>query len=314
MKSLSFVVLFCLVLFGCTKENPPPTASLTSFPAVGDTTILFELNASKSLNYKGLTNALSYRWDFEGDSSWDTDYSSESSIGHYFINPGLYRIVVEVTDFFGMMDTASTIVTVFGMNKNVGRLIDPRDGQFYRTVRLRDSWWMAENLRYGVTIDQLTEQSDNGVIEMYRWGGPGNGDTIGGTYRWQEAMNYNLNSTQGICPDGWHLPTVDEYNELFNGLTQYSAIKFYGPRGLSGLRLDISNNIWKFYMDGQWSFYSWSFGFWSSGFRLTEGQIIPGDLYFHWDWKTWSVGYQPDSGPENNQRLVMYLPVRCKKD
>ena len=37
----------------------------------------------------------------------------------------------------------------------------------------------------------------------------------GGLYQWPETMAYNTNQgVQGICPSGWHIPTVAEWNTL----------------------------------------------------------------------------------------------------
>ncbi len=42
-----------------------------------------------------------------------------------------------------------------------------------------------------------------------------NCDTYGGLYHWHEMMAYSsIEGTQGICPDGWHLPTDNEWKTL----------------------------------------------------------------------------------------------------
>lgn len=128
MKAVLILILLPF-LTGCQEDNLPPVAKCQSFPTFADTTILFELDASKSIDDNGLKNGLTYRWDFDGDTVWDTGYRTENSIGHYFINPGTYRVIVEVSDFAGLSDTASTAITVFGRNKDIGTLTDPRDGQ-----------------------------------------------------------------------------------------------------------------------------------------------------------------------------------------
>ena len=298
----------------CEKESGPPVARLTAFPLISDTTTLFELEAGQSVNGKGLKNSLSYRWNFNGDSLWDTEYREESAIGHYFRDPGEYTVIVEVTDFFGLADTASITISVFGRNKNTGTLRDSRDESEYRIVRIHESWWMAENLHYGITIDKSIEQKDNDTVEMYRWTYYPAGDTIGGIYRWQEAMNYNLDSRQGICPDGWHIPTYDEFSSLFAGMPSDYAIRYYGTNGLSGLNLDISNWVMKYHGADGIDFYGYQFGFWSSSFKRIDGQIRPGLQYFSQDSKVVSIGYAPQSGPENHPNITFYLPVRCIKD
>ena len=94
--------------------------------------------------------------------------------------------------------------------------VDPRDGQSYNTVLIGDQCWMAENLNIGVRINANQVSSNNGIIEKYCYDNdPANCDTYGGFYRWDEMLNYNNSQgTQGICPDGWHIPTDEDWNNL----------------------------------------------------------------------------------------------------
>jgi len=75
---------------------------------------------------------------------------------------------------------------------------------------------MAKNLNLGTMIPVANDQADNGIIEKYCYDDDaGNCSTYGGLYQWDEMMQYiNTEGTQGICPDGWHIPTDAEYTSL----------------------------------------------------------------------------------------------------
>lgn len=90
------------------------------------------------------------------------------------------------------------------------------EGQTYHTVLIGTQCWMKENLNVGSRIDKSTPQTNNGIIEKYCY----NNDTAycsiyGGYYQWNEAMQYVVNAgAQGLCPDGWHIPTPAEFQTL----------------------------------------------------------------------------------------------------
>jgi len=79
-----------------------------------------------------------------------------------------------------------------------GSFTDPRDGQTYKWVILRDGKkWMAENLNYERYESYCYD--DN----------PENCKEYGRLYTWDAAM--------GACPEGWRLPSYDEWK----GMTEY---------------------------------------------------------------------------------------------
>jgi len=64
-------------------------------------------------------------------------------------------------------------------------------------------------------IDSTKDSSNNGKIEKYCYRNDTSNCTIyGGLYLWDEAMSYTTDSLQGICPEGWHIPTDNEWKIL----------------------------------------------------------------------------------------------------
>ncbi len=97
---------------------------------------------------------------------------------------------------------------------NCGGPVIDADGNSYRTVQLGGQCWMAENLRVGVQDND--HPANNGIIEKACYAdNSANCLTDGGLYEWDEAMGYVTTAgAQGICPAGWHIPTVQEMNTL----------------------------------------------------------------------------------------------------
>lgn len=97
------------------------------------------------------------------------------------------------------------------------------ESQNYNTVAIENQCWLAENLNIGTMISGVSEhidQTNNEIIEKYCCGNDENYcDTYGGLYQWNEAMQYlSGENTQGICPVGWHLPSVTDWTTLITNL------------------------------------------------------------------------------------------------
>ena len=125
-------------------------------------------------------------------------------------------------------------------------LVDERDGQSYSTVKIGAQCWMAKNLNYGTYAESIpnsttphTDVSNNGIVEKYAFENDANNfNTYGGLYDWNEMMNYKTtDGSQGICPDGWHIPTTDELYELVETVggwnTAGKALKIGGSSGFN---------------------------------------------------------------------------------
>ena len=101
------------------------------------------------------------------------------------------------------------------------------DGNEYKTVKLGNQVWMAENLRTsryadGTTIPLGTTESFDDAYRYYPDDNSANVSDYGYLYNWAAVMNGSASSeanpsgVQGICPDGWHVPSDAEWTELTN--------------------------------------------------------------------------------------------------
>jgi uncharacterized protein (TIGR02145 family) len=92
--------------------------------------------------------------------------------------------------------------------------IDPRDGQTYRKVKIGTQTWMADNLNFNA--DGSACYADNAS----------NCEFYGRLYDWATVMNGAPSSSaapsgvQGVCPDGWHIPSDAEWDILVRYVDQ----------------------------------------------------------------------------------------------
>jgi uncharacterized protein (TIGR02145 family) len=124
-----------------------------------------------------------------------------------------------------------------------GEIMDDRDGEWYPIVQIGAQCWLGKNLNIGTMImanDEGPLMEDNTTIEKFCYQNlPSNCDIYGGLYEWDELMQYNPSdevdpgTTQGICLEGWHIPTSGEWTQLSDSLGgQYDAGGFLKEAGL----------------------------------------------------------------------------------
>jgi len=90
----------------------PPVASLIPEPMVGNVTTDFESNASFSWDLNDPSSRLEFRWDWELDGTWDTDWGAKSVGVHRYNLPGVYFVQVQVRDSENLTDVVSALVVV----------------------------------------------------------------------------------------------------------------------------------------------------------------------------------------------------------
>ncbi|MFC1725366.1 FISUMP domain-containing protein [candidate division KSB1 bacterium] len=87
------------------------------------------------------------------------------------------------------------------------------EGNEYKTIKIGNQWWIAENLR--VTINK----SGKSIISYAPDNSEKNIPEYGRLYTWKTAMDGSkIEGAQGLAPDGWHIPTKEEWNTLFEFL------------------------------------------------------------------------------------------------
>ncbi|MCK4640962.1 MAG: fibronectin type III domain-containing protein [Candidatus Marinimicrobia bacterium] len=103
------------------------------------------------------------------------------------------------------------------------------DGNIYQTVKIGDQWWTAENLkvthyRNGDAIPNITGDTEWNNLTSGAYCNYDNNDNNAGTY----GSLYNwfaVDDSRHIAPEGWHVPTDEEWKELeiYLGMSQSDA-------------------------------------------------------------------------------------------
>lgn len=114
---------------------------------------------------------------------------------------------------------------VFGQ---MGTMVDPRDGTVYQTIQIGRQLWMAENLTFYDSIwnpkmaswenESYCSHSATGIVPIVSSQSDEESYSCKYKYTYNEAMNFDSYDdslyNDGICPPGWHLPTMDEFDDF----------------------------------------------------------------------------------------------------
>ena len=179
---------------------------------------------------------------------------------------------------------------------------DMRDNKSYQTLQIGAQCWFAKNLNYGQFTTVNQGQRDNCMIEKYCYSdNPINCSTLGGLYQWDEMMQFDdVESAQGFCPPGWHIPSENEWIILF---TVYTDIAHSGDElkvgGISGFNAALNGGYFNFQ---DWSFKDVSTFFWSS---TSHG------LYKAWAHGINTVNHGVSTYPSLRSNA---FSIRCLKD
>ena len=142
-------------------------------------------------------------------------------------------------------------------DKDAVVFLDPRDGQKYRTVKMGERIWFAENFRFvpqGSELGDYTYDNDESYAAKY-----------GCLYDWESA--------KALCPEGWHLPTDEEWVAMLevahNKASELRAASWKGSDdfGMSvhpaGVRRS-ADNLFRERMGAEFDLFGESAFFWSA--------------------------------------------------
>ena len=170
LRKKNFIYSITIILSFLTNchhtDIQAPIAHLNITPINGNTVTEFQFDGSETI-IKGDDIDLFFRWDWENDGIWDTQFSEGNVITHRYLIKGIYYPVMEVRNGTGLADTIQNEITVIqGYSAPIPSFsITPGQGN-----KLTDFLFDASS-----TFDY--EDSLNSIRFRWDWQGDGNYDT-----------------------------------------------------------------------------------------------------------------------------------------
>ena len=179
-----------------------------------------------------------------------TSSSSVTSAGSVTLNSSSSKNVLssgsreESSDSSEYFDWSIPKEAYLNPNIKYDSIIDSRDGHVYKTVKIGNQVWMAENLNYADSVKTPSLKGNSWCYDK----DPKKCNVTGRLYSWAAAIDslkflnagmkcgdYTTCSfpkkVQGICPDGWHLPDTTEWNALIDAAGENAGTVLKSQRG-----------------------------------------------------------------------------------
>jgi len=219
-------------------------------------------------------------------------------------------------------------VLIFSASCSNNTFKDKRDNKVYKTIRIGNKIWMAEDLKFDMNgkgsihypneMLQYNEQQLSEAIEFYKI----NKDSILGykgvdlLYKINPSLKeviknnpdgwwyYNYSASRIACPEGWRLPSVEDWNELNSYINDSTKIKldfnkvgiwsrdWYSPNHNPIMQIRLGD------------YFGEDCNYWTS----TETSE---NFYFM---KLWKGSFTEDPEPKSEDMNYMSICIRCVKD
>ena len=150
--------------------------------------------------------------------NWYSNQPTPIHAGEDCVHTHVYKVNPGTVPYEGLWNDVSCLETIgyacqLRPMTACGETITDRDGNSYPTTAIGDQCWMRTNLR-------TTHDANGNPVTRHCH----DCDKYGGHYEWSTVMNGAPTSNgvpsgvQGICPDGWHVPSQAELELLITFL------------------------------------------------------------------------------------------------
>ncbi len=188
-------------------------------------------------------NPTTWAWDFG-----DGNSSATQNPAHSYTTAGTYTVSLTASNgTLSKTESKTNYITVSIDGPGAG--LTDYDGNTYTSVIIGGQEWMSENLKVthypnGDAIPLVTDNTtwgnlaDDNTSDAYSYydNSSANATTYGALYTYAAAIGDNWardnTANQGVCPDGWHLPTTAEWTTLTDYLGTNAGSKLAGNEPL----------------------------------------------------------------------------------
>ncbi len=218
--------------FWIYHQNQAPSAKFTVSTFGGNTKTVIRFDSWASRDGEDSPSQMLTRWDWENDGIWDSELNFEKEVFHSFASPGKYTVAMELIDRGELRDTAYKEIYISDSQYETDILLDKRGTgwNYYGTIKIRDQWWFSKNLK----VDYPHFYGNRAYI--------GEGSDVG-----FYGYLYPFEKLPAVCPDGWRVPTKNDWNKLFDTLgpeDHYEELILGGSTGFNavfGGLIDLDN-------------------------------------------------------------------------
>ncbi|WP_372753399.1 FISUMP domain-containing protein [Labilibaculum sp.] len=186
-----------------------------------------------------------------------------------------WQVVAANDDLSESSEIASFVTSIPGAIS----FTDSRDGNTYAAVKIGDDYWMSENLKYTATSSSKYSKVN-------------------------DVVYYSYLIMDDVCPSGWHIPTTDEYDAMYEELNMETKgtlqlldpDSFSNGSNTSGFSATSTGTNWSGSIEGNEAAYY---------LKYTDSEEGEWPYFMYLDEE---VSYWDNSDPDSK------LTIRCVRD
>ena len=249
------------IVLSQSTSNTSPVASFIVSPSSGTAGTKFQFDASGCSDSEDSVSSLQVRWDFDGNGTWDANWSTDKTESYQYSSTGNYNVKLQVKDTKELDNYVIQSVTVSGSNATPSEMVFVEGGTFQMGDHFKEgdsdelplhdvtvsSFYIG---KYEVTQGRYKAamgsnpsnfSGDNNPVETVTWY---NAVAYCNSLSVSEGLEqcYTINGTYVVCDftkNGYRLPTEAEWKYAAHG-----GVKHTDNYKYSGTTNNLGDYAW----------------------------------------------------------------------